>query len=49
MAQVGSFRSEDNLDADDFTVRAEEHAWISVALDRYRGQVVDLQEESVNE
>lgn len=48
VAQTGGFRS-NGTSATDFIVRGEQHYWVSVAIDRYSGKIVDRQTEVVHE
>lgn len=48
VAQTGRFPGQ-SLTAGDFVVEGESRFWISVAIDRYTGKIVDQQIEKVNE
>ncbi len=48
VAQTGRFPTS-SLGSGDFVVEGESHRWISVAIDRYTGKIVDAQIEKVNE
>jgi hypothetical protein len=49
VAQVGEFPTGQGTAAGNFVVQGEKRYWLSVAIDRYTGQVIDEQLESVNE
>lgn len=49
VAQTGQFRAGAGTDEDNFIVSAEDRKWVSVAMDRYIGAVIDQQEENVDE
>ena len=49
VAQSGHYKPNANNLQNDFVVEGEQHYWVHVAIDRFTGQVIDKQIETVNE